>query len=550
VFNHEIYATSFARAVALLRDPRATTEQQKASLRTLVALAGLSSVTLRAYDGGLSLDDVSIPREAPGIATLLERMAMHGLAEVMIGRGAEPRELLALLRFLGAPPGGKGIREHLRDAASRKVMVILTEDVASVDQTFRAPGVTQAFDLEQIEALAARHPEPAPAAPETGGSVWDKALSGTAMTEIDLGFGEASAAEELPAPASGSSTATPTDPSPPVAGSPEPARRAAPVDTVLAELEADPYGGPVLDRLSRLGEQVQKALREQREEDAIRVLAALIRLEPGAPEGSPRNSYGIALRRALTPETLQHLAPWAFNTSVAEEVTTILHRGRGDAAEVILRLLADSKVRRERFAYLDVLRRMPQGVDQLVHMLGHPEWYVARNVADLMGDVRLEEAVPGLGRLLGHADPRVRLAAAIALAKIGTPATVELLRRALRDSPPDVRIQVASGIGKAARALAMPLVTLIESEPNADVVQAFYAALGRIGSPEAVQALAKAAEPGGRLVGRKSASLRLAAIEGLRLAGAGRVLAPLAEDADRQVRDAARKALEEIRKAT
>jgi HEAT repeat protein len=43
-------------------------------------------------------------------------------------------------------------------------------------------------------------------------------------------------------------------------------------------------------------------------------------------------------------------------------------------------------------------------------------------------------------------------------------------------------------------------------------------ALGRIGTPDAVQALARQAVPG-RLFQRRPVSVRLAAIEGLRLAG-------------------------------
>jgi HEAT repeat protein len=199
---------------------------------------------------------------------------------------------------------------------------------------------------------------------------------------------------------------------------------------------------------------------------------------------------------------------------------------------------------------MQILRSMPQGVDQVIHMLAHHQWFVARNVAELMGDVRMEESVGELGRCLGHDDHRVRRAAAVALAKIGTPATAEPLRRALKDGDAELRIQVASSIGRSSRALAMPLVTLIEAETNADVIREYYAALGRIGSPEAVQALAQAAEPGGRLVGRKSAAQRIAAIEGLRLAGAVRVLETLSNDADKQVKEVARRALEELKRKT
>jgi hypothetical protein len=65
-----------------------------------------------------------------------------------------------------------------------------------------------------------------------------------------------------------------------------------------------------------------------------------------------------------------------------------------------------------------------------------------------------------------------------------------------------------------------------------------------------VQALAQAAEPGGRLMGRKNASQRIPAVEGLRLAGAVRVLETLGNDSDKQVKEVARRALEELRNAT
>src|SRR6266571_4626538 len=89
----------------------------------------------------------------------------------------------------------------------------------------------------------------------------------------------------------------------------------------------------------------------------------------------------------------------------------------------------------------DALTQMTQGTEQLVHMLDHPEWFVVRNVAELVGELGMEEAVPALSRQLGHADDRVRKAAALALAKIGTRSAAEPLRRALRDRSPEVRIQ-------------------------------------------------------------------------------------------------------------
>ena len=121
---------------------------------------------------------------------------------------------------------------------------------------------------------------------------------------------------------------------------------------------------------------------------------------------------------------------------------------------------------------------------------------------------------------------------------------------ALRDPSSEVRLQIALGIGgQKAAALAMPLVVAMEDEKDETVLRELILALGRIGSPDAVQALIKWSQPAGRIFGRKPAALRLAAVEGLRLAGtpaAHGTLDGLADDGDREVRSAARAAVSEL----
>src|SRR5256886_11444315 len=75
-------------------------------------------------------------------------------------------------------------------------------------------------------------------------------------------------------------------------------------------------------------------------------------------------------------------------------------------------------------------------------------------------------------------------------------------------------MQVAVGIGgRKSSALAMPLVVAMEEEKDEAVVRELILALGRIGSPDAVQALIKWAQPTGRFFGRKPSELRVAAGE-------------------------------------
>jgi HEAT repeat protein len=213
-------------------------------------------------------------------------------------------------------------------------------------------------------------------------------------------------------------------------------------------------------------------------------------------------------------------------------------------------LLVAAPTMDERRSAFDALRHMTEGTDQLVHALEHREWFVVRNVAELLGELGIESAVPALARRLDHEDERVRKAVALALAKIGTRGAVEPLRRALHDPSPEVRMQVALGIGgQKSAALAMPLVVAMDEEKDETVLRELILALGRIASPDAVQALIKCSQPAGRIFGRKSAALRLAAVEGLRLAAtaaARGTLDGLTDDGDKQVREAARAAVSEL----
>jgi HEAT repeat protein len=218
-----------------------------------------------------------------------------------------------------------------------------------------------------------------------------------------------------------------------------------------------------------------------------------------------------------------------------------------DATEVLLGLLTTAESATMRRGYYNALTQMKEGASLLIHMLSHDEWYVVRNAADLCGELKLEESVPHLAKRITHSDERVRKSVAGALAKIGTAATIEPLRNALKDASPMVRLHAASHIdGKKGRGLAMTLAVGVEQDSSPEVQREMLLALGRIGSQEAIQALTKAAEPGGKIFKRKPTALRLAAVEGLQLAGppAANALKHLLADDDAEVREAAQKAFD------
>jgi len=531
MFNHEIFAVSFGRTVQLLRRgaPRA---EQESALRAVYALTSVASATLRAYQDMLTVDDVGIPDTLESIPGLIERMRLHGVAEISIAKDAEPTELLALARGLAADPGTEvgalQIKRWLQRAHSTRVMVILAQD-DQPEAGHRPRTITQAFESEAIKEEAAGKrrsgPDSAPQEP-----VEDFMQIASRMIEL---------------PAAG--------PPEPPKGAEAPARvlsDGSPLNEALAHVAADPFGPDILQRLTALGKLVERAIGANEIEAAVHALAAVVAWEPAAPDGSVRNAYGIMLRRALTWEALKQLARHLGDPRLDAELGKVLRRGV-NAVEVLLDLLSAAESIRERKAYMTVLRTMPEGFVGVVHMLADRRWFVVRNVAELMGEHRIAEAVPDLERCLAHDDARVRRAAAVALAKIGTPATVEPLRRILKGGEPELRTLVAASIGgPGSRGLAMPLVALVEKEQDPAILKQFYLALGRIGTPDAVNALVQASKPGGKLLGRRATAPRAAAVEGLRLAGgkaAVAALEALTDDADRAIKEAASAALEAVK---
>jgi HEAT repeat protein len=306
------------------------------------------------------------------------------------------------------------------------------------------------------------------------------------------------------------------------------------------------------DLLAVLGRQVEDAVRSNRPERVLTIIAALVRLEQRVPEGSARRNYGIALRRMYTKPLLKGLAGLLGVPKHEADAVLALQRGGADAVEVLIERLVTASAIGERRGIFDALRQANAGREQLIPLLRHAKWFVVRNVAELIGEMGMQTAVPELAECVAHPDERVRKAVALALAKIGTANTGEPLRRALRDKSPEVRIQVAVGVGgRRTTGLAMPLIVALQEEEDETVQRELVLALGRIGTPDAVQALIKVAQPSGRLFGRRPTPLRLAAVEALRLAATAPALGTLeglSGDGDKLVRTAAQAAVWELNK--
>jgi hypothetical protein len=489
MLNYDNFAITLGRAVETLRARPDALNEHKTALRALVALTRLGGVTLVREENGLVVEGEPIATTLPGISTLLAQMDAHDVTEIRIAQRATPAHLLHLLRGLagglGAFADGHGLSDRLRASGVTSVTVVTVPPAPAPGPP--PPSVTEALASEEIAAALAQ-----------------------------------ATAASVPAP----------------------------LAAAIADLALEPSHPDVLDRATEAAELVRAEMEAGRWSGALASAAELVRLESRLPEGSPRRSFAIVLNRLLTRSLLQTAATHSRDPDGGDGPRLVLQRGGSDATEILLERLVQAQTIGERRHYFDLLRTAGDGLRQVILMLGHPEWFAVRNVAELLGELRVTEAVAPLARTLHHPDARVRRAAALALARIGTAETLDHLAAVLRDADAELRAAVAGAIGgREMEGLAMPLVVAVEREEDPHVTVELYHALGRLGSAAALQALARGALPGGWRWWRRRLARRLAAIEGLKLAGgpsAIGTLETLLDDRDREVRRAAREALEDL----
>jgi HEAT repeat protein len=296
---------------------------------------------------------------------------------------------------------------------------------------------------------------------------------------------------------------------------------------------------------------VGKAVKDNRNEDAIEAILSVILQEKEAQKEDIRICCGVALRRMLGTENLRSLTTLLIDPLYVDDLLVILGRAGTNATQLLLDLLVGAPTFAERRTYMMALVRLGEGTSNVVAMLNHREWYVVRNIADLIAELGIEEAIPALGKVVDHSDSRVRMSVATALARIGTPAAARHLHTSLRDEDPKVRLTVAKELkGAALSGLVMPIVNELEREEDPAVREELCRALGRVGTPDAVRTLETVARRKGNVfTHQRPGGDRRAAVEGLVLAGgdvARQALLDLQKDRDKEVRNAVQEGLQTI----
>jgi len=166
--------------------------------------------------------------------------------------------------------------------------------------------------------------------------------------------------------------------------------------------------------------------------------------------------------------------------------------------------------------YRAVIRRAgDRALEPLQGRLADSDASVTAAAAELAGLTGVPQVVPLLVPLLRHKSEFVREAALSGLAEIGGREISRPVMPALKDPSVGVRAAAARAIAVGGDVAATTvLVRRLEQEDDETVLAELLRAIGRLGAPEAIEALAKYAEPGG-MMRRRSPSVRAAAVESL-----------------------------------
>ncbi len=186
--------------------------------------------------------------------------------------------------------------------------------------------------------------------------------------------------------------------------------------------------------------------------------------------------------------------------------------------------------------------RSDEAIPGLLKLIEHSDSDVPGMAAHTLRKIGDEAAIPGLLKLIEHLDSDVRWSAADALGKIGDKAAIPGLLKLLEYSDDDVRKMVVDALGKIGDKDAIPgLLKLVEHSDD-DVREIVADALGEIGDDAAIPGLLKLVEDSGEDV-RYSVADALGKI-GSEAAIPG--LLKLVEDSDFAVRERVAYALGKI----
>ncbi|HET7585714.1 MAG TPA: HEAT repeat domain-containing protein [Gemmatimonadaceae bacterium] len=538
------FVRHFSRLVWLfLYEPEAY-DGQMATLRVVVGASREGAVTLGHDDGELLVNGAAVTDGVMGAKDLATQLVRHGIAELSIDAGAAPADLILCARMLAndpVPGGAHALRDVLR--ATRATTVTCTAE-GLTDVTVEAP-----YEPAYVDAIGA---DTSGAGASGAGALVLRGDAPPADRRVERDDALPSARVASPGVMRADAPSSLLREQDPQAmyhafSSAETPRGSA--ISLLTQLDTARTEADRVRHLDALVKLATESVALERHDVVAEILSRLVDRETTASDPAERRALGITLRRLMKPDVLKSIAVLLpRRREDYDRHMRSIRRAEEAGIEVLVDALVSASAIADRRTYYDALRTLQTGVRALLFMLSDKRWYVVRNAAELLGDLRMEEAEPELLRLLDHSDDRVRSAAAGALVKLGSSAGARGLRAVLRDIHSSAlrHSAVSAAVGDAATAdapgTADALIRALAREQDPQAQLAIITALGQIGTPSAIEKLIDLASGRSGRFRRTPTALRVAAVHALAATSSTTALVAiqgLTRDKQREVRGAA-----------
>jgi HEAT repeat protein len=321
------------------------------------------------------------------------------------------------------------------------------------------------------------------------------------------------------------------------------------IDFLLERANRGGDGNPIVPHFEEVAFAAEQASRTGNTAVLMDVYLRLIANELHAEDPEIRRQFVLTLRRLTKPRLLQPVArAFIDNPERAADAVTILTRCGTDGGDALVDQYVKAATRAEREVFLAAFERLPAADASLISMLADGRSHMVRAAAELVARRTPPDGDKALAELLDSSDARLRRAAMRALAAYDTTFAIDAIARGLGDPVIEVRLESVAALASRKGARVGDIIgRAMDAEEELEVQVGMIGALGRIGTPDAVAKLAKAAESGsGLFAAKRGPMLRVAAVRALaeaRTAGAMSALMALANDKEREVRDVAARAI-------
>lgn len=251
----------------------------------------------------------------------------------------------------------------------------------------------------------------------------------------------------------------------------------------------------------RIGEKGSQLLAEGKAEEVVPAAFLFYKHtlpQSGRSEGIRKTAFE-RLKLLLTREALKHLAERAGAKEEAhrETVCKMLVVAGDEGASVLIDAIIEAPEAVTRRYLFNALVLFGPPLRPLAEAkLDHPQWFVVRQMAALLGEIGGPEALPALEKAYANPEPRVKKEVLKSMVKIRTPRVTAFLLNVLKENDQSLIANaiISLGIIKDPAAIE-PLAEIAArreafSEPSEASKEAVKA-LGVIGDPRAVPHLEK-----------------------------------------------------------